>query len=144
MSIHDHLKVNRCTWLCDTIINIHVHVGILLVLGCQSYHNNSIVTLTDIAKGDRALLCSTDETNCCGGPKDMSNRMGEWYYPSGSVVGRDSDGTRFYRDRGPSVVRLHRKGNTAVPTGVFHCEVPVASGVNQSTYIGVYPEGQGE
>ena len=98
------------------------------------------MTLTDI--GDRALLCYTDNKNCCAVSRDM--RMGEWYYPSGVVVGHDDDGARFYRNRGPSVVRLHRKENPTMPTGVFHCEVPVASRVNQSIYIGVYPEGQGE
>ena len=100
------------------------------------------MTLTDIAEGDRALLCYTNETNCCAVSPGM--RMGEWYYPSGVVVGHDDDGARFYRNRGPSVVRLNRKGNTAMLAGVFHCQVPVARGVNQSIYIGVYPEGQGE
>ena len=141
MSIHHHHKVNTV----DVVMQYNYQyscIGIVIVLGCQSYHNNSIVTLTDIAEGDRALLCFTDETNCCGGSRDM--RMGEWYYPNGSVVERDRDGARFYRNRSTSVVRLHQRGNTAMPTGVFHCEVPVASGVNQRTYIGVYPEGEGE
>ena len=40
-----------------------------------------------------------------------------------SVVG----GLDFYMDRGPSVVRLHRRNNAMSPTaGVFCCEVPDA------------------
>ena len=65
------------------------------------------------------------------------NRMGEWYFPDMSKVGIDGDGGSFYRDRGPSVVRLHRRHNAKMPTGDFYCEVADASRVNQRIYITV-------
>ena len=36
------------------------------------------------------------------------------------------------------MVRLHRKKNVMMPTGVFHCEIPDASGTKQNTYVRVY------
>ena len=53
------------------------------------------------------------------------------------VMGSDDD---IYRDRGPSVVRLHRRNSVMVPTGVFRCEIPDVSGASQNIYVGIYPE----
>ena len=43
----------------------------------------------------------------------------------------------------PSAVSLHRRSGTP-PTGVYSCEIPDASGTNQSIYVGIYPQGVGE
>ena len=71
---------------------------------------------------------------------------GMWYFPNSSQVpmGNQGSGHDVYMTRGPSVVRLHRKGNSTLPAGLFHCKIPDASGDNQSIYIGVYPDLQGE
>ena len=92
-----------------------------------------MVIITDIGSTDEeSLLCITDNTDCCG------RYMGEWYFPNNmSTVRTEGDGGSFFRDRGPSVVRLHRRHNVTMPTGLFHCEVPDASGVNQRIYITV-------
>ena len=84
----------------------YLHVGVVLVLGCHSYHNNSIVTLADIASNTTALVCYTDKVDCC-----RREKTGEWYYPNGSQVRINSTGDGFYRDRGPSAVRLHRRNH---------------------------------
>ena len=31
-----------------------------------------------------------------------------------------------------------------LPSGVYHCEIPDASGTSQNIYVGIYPEGDGE
>ena len=101
------------------------------------YPNNSEVLLTDIAKGDNALLCLTENTQCCtvrgnliGGP------LGEWYFPNGSALSSNS-GNSIYTKRNTGVVRLNRRNNAQSPTGVYRCEIPDASGNNQTTFIGV-------
>ena len=105
--------------------------------------NNSIVTVDDIAENDGALLCYTNNKTCC--KTNGLTGTGEWYYPNKTMVsfGSYNRGGDFYRNRGPSVVRLNRRNNTTMPTGVFRCEIPDASGTNQSIYVGIYPEGSG-
>ena len=61
--------------------------------------------------------------------------MGEWYFPNTSMVRIEGTGDSFYRNRGPSVVRLHRRHNVMMPTGLFYCEVPDANNVTQMIYI---------
>ena len=40
-------------------------------------------------------------------------------------------------------MRLNKRESTTLPSGVFRCSIPDASGVLQNIYIGVYPEGYG-
>ena len=74
--------------------------------------------------GDTALLCLTNNTNCCG-PGDPA--IGEWYFPNGvDTVGTLTSNTGrahfYYRNRGPSIVRLNRNNNPP-ERGRFHCEL---------------------
>ena len=96
-----------------------------------NYSNNSEVAITDIGSGDEeSLFCITDNPNCC-----RQNSMGKWYFPNMSEVRINGTGDSFYRDRGPSVVRLHRRHYVTMPTGEFCCEVPDEDGVNQKICI---------
>ena len=118
-------------------------VGVLL--RGRLYGNHDIVTLESIGEGDQSLLCVTNEVNCCRGSDTGGNGVGEWYFPGdGSMVGTSNGGGSIYRNRGPSVVRLNRRNNAMMPTGVFRCEVPDASGTNQNIYVGVYSPGVGK
>ena len=114
----------------------HVEVGFLL--GGSFYGNNSVVTISDIGEGSEALHCLTNKVDCCSSLEGQAS--GEWYFPGdGSTVGTSGGGGSIYRNRGPSVVRLNRRDNAMMPTGVFRCEIPDASGTNQNVYVGVYP-----
>ena len=42
------------------------------------------------------------------------------------------------------MVRLNRRNNATSPTGVYRCEIPDASGTNQTLYVGIYVESGGE
>ena len=44
--------------------------------------NNSYVGVSSIGKDDNALLCHTDNHNCC----QTSFQAGEWYFPNESAV----------------------------------------------------------
>ena len=55
--------------------------------------------------------------------------MREWYYPNNmSMVRVEGEGGSFFRNRGPSVVRLHRRYDAMLPTGQFCCEVTDVNG----------------
>ena len=98
--------------------------------------NNSEIFINAIGEGDdKALLCFTDLHQCCD---DTSGHAGEWYFPNKSAVDNESSNSDIYRSRGPSVVHLHRRNSTMMPTGMFRCEIPDASGVIRNIYVGVY------
>ena len=106
------------------------------------YQNNSIVTLEDIGEGDDALLCITDQGNCCTpahiGMPDVV--YGNWFFPNETCVasGTTVNGTQwdFYKTRGQSVVRLNRRRGGE--EGIYRCEIPDTANVTQTIYIGVY------
>ena len=123
-----------------------------LSLRGTTYQNNSLVALEDIGVGDNALLCVTNNTACCGRAQSPGGGiLGDWFYPNGTRVpnsligiGYDPYYSRyrqfimweFYRNRGPSVVRLHRRRGGE--EGIYRCVIPDMAGVNQTIYIGVY------
>ena len=83
--------------------------------------------------------------------------LGDWFFPNGTAVpnviigfvGGGTSGTpiiwKFYRNRGPGVVRMHRREGGV--DGIYRCEIPVSLGppiVYQNIYIGVYTASTGE
>ena len=103
-------------------------VGVYISLKGKVYGNNSNILITDIGeRGNGPLLCFTDLIQCCHNDHiSGNNALGEWFFPSGSAVGVDST-KDFYKSRGPSRVRLHRKKNVTSLIGHFCCEVPDAT-----------------
>ena len=112
------------------------------------YGNNSIVSLTEIGEGSKALLCITSETGCCRDTGNIPLSMREWYFPNGSSVKKGFDGHSFYRDRDPSIVRLNRRHNATSPNGIFQCIIPSSiielnMIMTNTIHIGIYDIGQG-
>ena len=119
--------------------------GIGLTLNGVQYNSNSVVNIMDIGTGSAALLCTTTNLGCC-----LSTDGSHWYFPDGSAVQR-SETLPYYRTRtfsgfgstGNGAVLLHRNPG-ATTTGVFHCDIPDASGDLQSLYVGIYTATTGE
>ena len=93
------------------------------------------VLITDIGKfvstsdPGTSLVCVTSNinTNCCrvadGG------RVGEWHFPNGTMVSpnsptRPNSKNDITRSGYTHQVRLNRKNNASLPTGIYHCKVP--------------------
>ena len=98
------------------------------------------MSLDDIGEEADALTCLTNNFECCG---ENDRVTGKWYFPNSSPVPLASQEHNVYITRGPSLVRLHHRRNFMVSAGLFHCEIPDASGTNQNIYIGVYPDHPG-
>ena len=111
-----------------------IFIGVYFQLNGISYDNSSKFIITNIGESDDgSLLCVTDNPNCCKTPA-----MGEWYFPNNmSTVRTQGFGDSFYRNRGPMVVRLHRRYNAMRPTGLFCCVIPDANEVIQRICITV-------
>ena len=103
------------------------------------YGNNSIVNIEEIGEGSSSLLCLTNNIQCCRHYYLSSvTTYPHWYFPNGSYVERYGYFDSLYRNRGPSVVRLHRRNNATMPNGVFHCTIPDINGTDQKIYVGLY------
>ena len=108
-----------------------------------AHQDNSVVTLEDISEGDDALLCKTENTACCSRAQVPGRGiLGDWYYPNGTGVANYGVEWEFYRNRGQSVVRLNRRRGGV--TGIYHCVIPDATGVDQTMFIGVYTANTGK
>ena len=120
------------------LIHTHKHtVPVVYVsLGSTNYPvNNSHILVTALGQNnDQALVCHTENTQCCRGVDngDPNNYIGkgEWLFPDGTAVQRsldvhDSAATNvFHRSRDFRLIRLHREGNIVNPTGTYCCEIP--------------------
>ena len=105
-----------------------------------TYRNNSLVTLEDIGENNASLLCMTNLTACCKAPYtgESGSATGNWFFPNETRVANNN----FYRDRGQSVVRMHRRRGGV--DGIYYCEIHDSMNVQQAIYIGVYAENSGE
>ena len=115
---------------------VFTELRVKLMLQGQTYLNNSIVAINDIGEGDNALLCVTDNPDCCK-PPNGNIVQGEFYYPNNILVRNLASGDSLYRNRGPQVVRLNRKNDVLSPTGVYRCEIPDSTGMNRSIFISI-------
>ena len=112
-------------------------IGVYIQFMGVNLSNNSDIAITDIGEGESSVLCITDKSNCCRST-DGGAAAGHWYFPNnGSTVGIEGNGHggSFYRDRLKRKVRLHRRHDAMMPTGLFCCVVPDASGQNQKLCV---------
>ena len=116
-------------------------------LNGTTYQNNSVVTLEDIGEGEDGLHCRTDITDCCR-PPYTNNAIGNWFFPNGTRVPSGGSQRDFYRTRGQSAVRLHRRRGGEDGIGIYRCEIPVpqsdAEDATQTIFIGVYNASTGK
>ena len=95
------------------------------------------MALEDIQFGDdnNPLLCLTDLTTCCRrGDTNSRGALGDWFFPNGTAVPNmiieEVNNVdiiwKFYRNRGPGVVRMHRREDGV--DGIYHCVIPVSLG----------------
>ena len=98
------------------------------------------MTITEVGTDSAALLCTTTLPECCYSSSGGANG---WFFPNGGEVMRQ--GSQYYRTRAqsPGTLLLHRNSE-GTTTGIFRCDIPDASGVTQSLYVGIYTNTTGE
>ena len=115
--------------------------GVALTLNGVNLTNNSIVAMSDIETGVAALVCATTYRPCCS---SFENPETQWYFPNGSRVPNNPNlpyqRTRV-RELGTVILSRNSESTT---TGHFRCDIPDATGVTQSLYVGIYTCATGE
>ena len=122
---------------------------VALLLNATSYVNNSLININDIGKeedrsnANRSLVCQTTNQQCC-----FNSSKGGWYTPNGrEVTDVFTMETGLYMSRGEDgTVRLNQPavGGVAIPSGVFHCEIPDFDNTTQYLFIGIYSNNTGK
>ena len=108
----------------------------------QRSYNNSLIDINDIGGNtdQEALLCHTDNTNCCGTQQSIIGRvLGKWYYPDGipvdNIGANQTDNHYFLASRSQSVIRLFHGASAPTERGCFCCELPDHHGSNQTLCV---------
>ena len=105
--------------------------GLYFMLNGTVYLPGDSILITDIGAQmstdpGSSLVCGTSNVNtgCCRGT-DGGN-VGEWYFPNGAIVPRNSNAPSadFTRSGFTHQVRLNRRNNATSPTGTYECRVP--------------------
>ena len=114
-----------------------------MVLANHSYIN--LLLVNDTESG--SVQCHTDLNTCCR-PTNGPHR-GDWFFPSGSVLGFRSSGDDIYERQGPERVDLRRRNNGS-DSGIYHCSIATLAGipsniddpvVPEHVYVGLYDSG---
>jgi len=101
--------------------------------------NNSIVAMTDIGIGSAALVCTTTYRPCCS----SDNPNTQWYFPNGSQV-PNNPALPYQRTRAATGRVILSRNSESTTTGIFHCDIPDATGMFQSLYVVIYACATGE
>ena len=88
-----------------------------------------VSTSDDRSDPGTSLVCVTSNVNmnCCRGMDGPnSGSLGEWHFPDGTIVPRNSDApsANFTRSSFSHQVRLNRMNNALSPNGIYECRVP--------------------
>lgn len=107
---------------------LHV-AGLRVMLNGLQVASSGDVVITDIGENTDALLCMTDQTDCCNVP---SNKRGEWRFPDNSLVRNN-----FFRTRATQLVLLNRRNNALGPLGTYCCEVDTIADPNARICVNI-------
>ena len=125
--------------------------GVYLTLRGTVLANNSFVDINSIGSNNSsALLCHTNETDCCRSTDTMlpnPSIVANWYYDNGTAVrnigdipDNDSSDVVFVSSRGQSVINLllsqHADKNTT-ERGHFYCLISDADGTNHTLHVNI-------
>ena len=143
MSCSTHQDSNEASLLNSVVQNTSYCFADTLVLNGTVIPNHGLVLLEDIGESDtQSLLCLTNRTDCCQPPQSPGGEIGNWFFPNGSQVLNKGYGWDFHTNRGPSVVRMHRRRGGV--TGIYYCKIPDDNVGVQILYVGVYTNTTGQ
>ncbi len=113
------------------IVHLNHPGPVFLSLQGISYStNNSNILVSRIGTtNNTSLTCHTNSTTCCRGRDNPRGGSGEWLFPNGTTISRNSvTGSGFYYRRFHQVLSLYRRGDIQTPLGTYCCKIPDSGG----------------
>ena len=86
--------------------------------------NHAFVNLSlvgEVGDGSDSVHCHTDLDTCCSGAQGADR--GDWYFPSGDILGFNGSADDIYESRGAQRVVLRRRNNPDTPSGIYRCTI---------------------
>ncbi len=121
-----------------TSVLVHASGDAGFILNGVIMANGSRVPLNSIGEDEAGgLHFYTGNENCC-----QTQKIGQCYYPDGTLVGIRASADQMYRNRRPQLVRLNRKpsngvGGHSATTGLYCCTLPDKEGTLQRVCVNV-------
>ena len=113
------------------IIFLYPVLGVTLEYSQNQGSNNTLITVSN--GNDTIILCSTDRVDCCTDELSIT-RFGNWFLPNGSEIASIT---------GNQTIGLNLTNTTALPRGIYHCEMMDRDNVTYHLYAGIYPDDEG-
>ena len=110
--------------------------------------NNTLISSTSIEEWP--LVCSTDRTECCSDMTDECVPAGNWYMPNGSVITQPistmNEHSLFQvtRENQTVTLSLNSPNSSALPIGIYHCELLDQNNSIHQLYVGIYQQEDGK
>ena len=117
-------------------------IALLSYLGVYLTHNGSVLEpnsnlfITDIGISSQhqiAVICTTDRMPCCLD----SPQHGEWKFPNGTLVTKQSTTFRRNRDNNGNVNLFRVSSEVMSPTGRFCCDIEDAKNVSEDHCVNI-------
>ena len=113
--------------------------AVFLNIDGENIPNNFYLDISNVTTNQTALICRTDNVNCC------SDGMleGGWLDPSGAQISSNLNSPHgFYISGSYQELRLIRGVGTP-SDGIYTCTLPDSSTQTQMAYVGLYTEDGG-
>ena len=105
----------------------------------ENIPTNLYVDISNLTTNQTALICRTDNVNCCSDGRTE----GKWLAPSGTQISSDPNSPQgFYSSGSFQELRLIRGVGTH-SDGIYTCKLPDSSTQIQMVYVGLYREDGG-
>ena len=116
------------------------HTAVYLNFGGENLPTNGYVAISQLGTTeDTALVCRTDQANCCDG----DNIEGGWFNPNGTMVEFNPNSSQgFYSSGGFDGILLLR-GSGIPEEGIYTCRTTDNSSTTQTVFVGLYNEDGG-
>ena len=110
--------------------------------------NHTYIDLNLVGEeGDVSVRCRTDLSTCCN--RIQGIHRGDWIPPGSeeSLPLSSDTSADIYQVPGAQRVRLRRRNNGDMPSGIYRCDIPTIAthdddiSVRESVYVGLYATG---
>ena len=124
-----------------SLVEVHSQTAPYVSFMGETLPNHAFVNLSLVGTtGDDSVQCHTDLNTCCS--SGQGPHRGDWYFPSGDILGFSSSTDDIYKHRTAQRVDLRRRNN-ADTSGIYRCDIETNAVITdrETVYAGIYATG---